>query len=94
MRPDKEDTFGRTELLYDKEVLGEMNEEHGRATEIKKHVKTPASIAEIRTALRYWFGGKNNHRASDDVWMKCKAVDDGKYVVVGNELKYAEDVNT
>lgn len=85
--------YGRRELLYDKTLLADLADQFGNAIDIKEAVETPAFIYEIRTALEYWFGGQNNHRTNDGVWMRCKAVDDGMYRLVGDELKYAEDGN-
>ena len=86
--------YGRRELLYDSELLGHLVDRHGNAIDIKQAVDTPAFIYEIRTAIEYWFGGQNNHRTNDAIWMKCKAVDDGHFTVVGDQIKYAEDVST
>lgn len=86
--------YGRRELLYDRELLGHLVDEHGNAIDIKEAVDTPAFTYEIRTAVEYWFGGQNNHRTSDAIWMRCKAVDDGQWQLVGDQLKYAEDVST
>jgi hypothetical protein len=90
---DRDEQYGRRELLYDEELLGELVDDHGNAIEIKHEVRTPAHIYEIRTAVEYWFGGENNHRTSDRIWQTCHAVEAGQYVVVGDELKYAEQVD-
>lgn len=90
-------TTSRTEvpkkqLLYDEARLADLVDQHGNAIEIKENVKTDAFVYEIRTAIEYWFGGQNNHRMSDGIWYNCKAVEDGHWVVVGDEFKYADDV--
>lgn len=87
------DEYGRNELLYDSELLGHLMDKYGDPINIKEMVKTPAFVYEIRTAAEYWFGGQNDHRTNDAIWRRCEAVDDGQWQLVGDELKYAEDVN-
>lgn len=83
----------RNRLLYDKEFLGNVVDDVGNAIEIKHEVKTSAHIYEIRTATEYWFGGQNDHRTSDAIWMACKAVDDGMWALNDdNELVYGDEV--
>lgn len=82
----------KKQLLYDEAFLADIVDEHGNSVEIKQNIKTTAFIYEIRTAIEYWFGGQNSHRESDLVWHNCKAVDDGMWVVVGDEFKDARDV--
>lgn len=84
--------MGRAELLYDPTVLRQMRDRYGHAEGIKHHVDTPALIYEIRTALRYWFGGKNNHRTNDNIWDRCGAVDEGNLALDGDELVYEDEV--
>jgi hypothetical protein len=73
----------RNELLYDKEYLNDLRDrldENGvppNPVNIKRHTDTDAFIYEIRTALRFWFGGRASHRTSDRVWNTCKAIGDG-----------------
>lgn len=86
------DEYGRNELLYDPNLLGELVDRHGNAIEVKQEVKTPAFIYEIRTAVEYWFGGSNNHRMSNAIWDRCEAVDEGNLTLVGDTIKYEEDV--
>lgn len=69
-------TVSRLDLLYDSTTLRHYNEEYGPPTEIKRHVKTTAKVYEIRTALRYWFGGQASHRTSDAVWYRLRAHDE------------------
>lgn len=90
MQVSKDRSLGRQELLYDRERLRMVRDEYGPATEIKHAVDTPAFIYEIRTALRYWFGGNNNHRANDEVWARCEAVEEGRLHLDGDELVYPE----
>lgn len=90
-------TTSRTEvpkkqLLYDEARLADLVDQHGNAIEIKENVKTGAFIYEIRTAIEYWFGGDQDRRTSKGVWRNCKAIEDGHWVVVGDEFKYADDV--
>lgn len=85
--------YGRKQVLYDEPLLSHLVEEHGNAIDIKEAIKTSAHTYEIRTAIEYWFGGQNNHRTSDAIWMRCKAVDDGHWTLVGDEFKYADEVS-
>lgn len=85
--------LGRRELLYDKQRLAQLRDEHENANKIKEAVKTPAFVYEIRTALNYWFDGKNTWRCNDNIWDRCKAVDEGNLTLVGDTLKYEEDVD-
>jgi hypothetical protein len=82
----------RKQLLYDEARLETLVDEFGNAIEIKENVKTTAFIYEIRTAIEYWFGGQADRRTSRGIWNRCKAVDDGMWVVVGDEFKDAADV--
>lgn len=79
----------RAELLYDKETLAELVDEHGPPYEIKFAVDTSATLYEIRTAHRYWLGGSADHRTSERIWRNCKAVDDGLWAVDNGEVIYA-----
>jgi hypothetical protein len=81
--------IARNRLLYDKERLEELVDEHNHAINIKHEVKTTAPIYAIRTAIEYWFGGRNDHRTSDAVWQRCEAVDQGEWSLTpDNELVY------
>lgn len=86
------DSVEKVELLYDPQTLRHYRDEYGIAEEIKHGVKTMAAIYEIRTALRYWLGGRNTHRTSDRIWGRCEAVDEGNLAVGDNELVYEEDL--
>lgn len=86
--------YGRCEVLYDEETLHDLAVEHESEVAIKEAIKTPAFVYEIRTAIRYWAGGTNDHRCSDRIWDRCEAVDEGNLTLVGDTLKYEEDVNT
>lgn len=79
VRQTKEAAVDRKRLLYDKDVLADVRDEYQKATEIKHHIDTTAFTYEIRTALRYWFGGKCDHRASNGIWNRCEAVDNGQW---------------
>jgi hypothetical protein len=48
---------------------------------LKENVDTSATVYEIRTAIRYWGSGSADYRTSRRVWMNCKAVDDGMWVL-------------
>lgn len=82
----------RNRLLYDSDLLGEIVDEYGNAIEIKENVKTRATVYEIRTALEYWFGGRNNHRTSDRIWDRCEAVDEGNLALDGTRVVYEADL--
>lgn len=86
MRVKKERSIDRDRLLYSTDVLEAARDDFGPATEIKHAVRTSAKIYEIRTALRYWFGGSNDHRTDDVVWNRCKAVNDGNLKLSRGEL--------
>lgn len=86
VRTDKDTSVPRDILLFDRETLDGVSEEFGPASEIKKHIKTSAKLYEIRTALRYWFGGQNDHRTCDVVWDRCSAVEGGRMELQGDEL--------
>ena len=78
----KAETVDRIDVLYDKRTLKRLNDSYGpegKATEseIKRHVKTSATMYEIRTALRYWFGGDRTRRTSQRIWDNCAAVEAG-----------------
>jgi hypothetical protein len=90
MKVDKEAEIPRDILLYDPEVLEGVNEEFGPATEIKHNIRTSAKIYEIRTALRYWFGGSSDHRTSDVIWMYCESVEKGTLELVDDELVWPD----
>lgn len=67
----------RRDVLYDKDTLRQLNDKYGPESEIKRNVRTSATMYEIRTALRYWFGGEQTHRTSSRIWNTCEAVDNG-----------------
>lgn len=71
--------ISRERLLYDKAVLDDVRRRYENELAIKENVDTNAFVYEIRTALRYWFGGSADHRTSKRVWMACKAVDNGMW---------------
>lgn len=68
----KNESASRTQIIYDEPYLMNLHEKYGDETEIKKHVDTSAVLYEIRTALRYWKGGKATHRTSDCVWTRLE----------------------
>lgn len=86
MRPTTNESYERTEVLYDKEILEPLRDEYENATAIKANVETPAFIYEIRTALRYWFGGENNYRTNDRIWDRCKEIDNGSWSLDGTTI--------
>lgn len=90
----KEEELPRDEVLYDRETVQRLAEKYASPAEIKHNVKTSATTYEIRTAVRYWCGGQASHRTSDRIWQKCRAVEEGKYVVENGELKYHDEVHT
>lgn len=90
MRANKERSVPRDVLLFDRARLGDLQERYGPETEIKKHVDTAAKLYEIRTALRYWFGGRNDHRTCDVVWNRCEAVKHGRMELRGDELVWPD----
>lgn len=73
----KEVEIDRIELLYNEQRLADLEQQYGKATEIKRHVKTTAKVYEIRTALRYWNGERATHRTDDCTWYRLEAFDDG-----------------
>jgi len=81
MRPDdyKQNEIPRRTLLYDKDVLESVYRDVGPGSEIKRHVKTGATIYEIRSALKYWLGVDDGveQRISQRIINTCAAVDDG-----------------
>lgn len=78
----KNEHVSRSELLFNKQRLLDIHEKYGDATEIKKHVKTTAFIYEIRTALRFWKGGRATHRTNDALWTRLEAYENGHDEVV------------
>jgi len=81
MRPDdyKQNEIPRRTLLYDKDVLESVYRDVGPESEIKRHVKTGATIYEIRSALKYRLGVDDGveQRISQRIINTCAAVDDG-----------------
>jgi len=69
----------RRELLYNETTLSAMLDEYGRESEIKRFVKTSATVYEIRSALKYWFGLDDGEprRISKRIVDACAAVDQG-----------------
>lgn len=87
--------YGRRELLYDPELLRHQADQYGREFAIKENVDTPATVVEIRTALRYWQDEslpREWNRWSKRVFETCQMVDRGHFALVGDELKYREDI--
>jgi len=87
-------TVDKNRLLYDEDTLDDVRdrcEETGiapKATEIKRAVKTTATVYEIRTALTFWFGGRFTHRESDRIWSNCEAFKSGEWALDGTEIVY------
>jgi hypothetical protein len=84
VRTFKEEQVDREDLLYDPVTLERLFEEYGPATEIKRHVKTRATVYEIRAATWYWVQDKGCPRstrgsnAAQHVWKTAKAIDNGR----------------
>lgn len=78
MDPDecKQAEIERVELLYNESVLSHAREEYGRASGIKRAVKTSAKTYEIRTALRFWEGNPPSYRTCDPLWRRLTLVRD------------------
>jgi len=74
----------RDELLYNKPVIAGLYDEYGCESEIKKHVKTDATMYEIRAALKHHLGVTSGemYRLSQRVLDECAAVDAGRPVDV------------
>lgn len=70
MYSNKEIEVDRLDVLYDPARLENLHERFAPETEIKRNVKTSAKTYEIRTALRYWFGGVQTHRTSSVLWYR------------------------
>lgn len=86
-----QETIHKNRLLYDTTVLERCADTYGPTTEIKLHVHTGATIYEIRTALRFWFGGDNDHRCSQQVWNNCQSFKDGQWTLNDDdEIIYAD----
>mgnify|MGYP000217450589 CR=1 FL=1 len=79
-----ERTIPRDELLYNQNTITALYEEYGPESEIKRHVKTGATMYEIRAALKYWLGVTSGemYRMSQRVLDECAAVDAGRPVEV------------
>lgn len=70
----------RNKLLYDPQTLAQMRDRHGSTPlEVKMGVETNATVYEIRTAIRFWFGGSESHRTSERVWKHCEAFETGQW---------------
>jgi hypothetical protein len=93
MHTTKERAVPRVRLLYDKDTLEPLRDEYESPAAIKDHVETAAKVYEIRTALRYWFGGSADYRTSDRIWKRCRAVENGLWVVVNDQLRYGDEVD-
>lgn len=80
----RERSIERDELLYNPTVLEGLFEEYGAESEIKRHVKTGATMYEIRAALKYWLGVTSGemYRMSERVVDECAAVDAGRPIDV------------
>lgn len=79
----------KNRLLYDPAILEELVDEHGTPANIKLAIKTTAKQYEIRTAMRYWFGGQVTYRTSDRIWSNCEAVGNGEWKLTDDdELAY------
>jgi len=87
-------TVHKNRLLYDKETLDDVRDKLVRhditpkATEIKRAVKTTATVYEIRSALEYWFGNRKTYRESDRIWSNCEAFDNNEWALEGTEIIY------
>lgn len=81
MRTDKEETIHENRVLYDRECLERLHEQHGNAFEIKSAVDTTAKVYEIRTALRCWFGGEMDYRTSDRIEGNVAAFKSGDWTL-------------
>lgn len=82
VRLSNRERIDRNRLLFDPQTLERKMDEYGsNPLDIKLNVKTSAKQYEIRTAIRYWFGGQASHRTSDGVWGDCKAFDDGVWAL-------------
>lgn len=79
-----ERTVERDELLYNQNTITALYEEYGPESEIKRHVKTAATMYEIRAALKYWLGVSSGeqYRMSQRVLDECAAVDSGRPIEV------------
>jgi hypothetical protein len=93
-------TVESNRLLYDEETLSDVRDALAeedvapKATEIKRNVKTSATVYEIRTALTFWFGGRMSHRESDRVWSNCEAFENGEWALNSeNEIIPADTLN-
>jgi len=75
----RERSVDRDELLYNPTVLEAMYHEYGAESEIKRYVKTAATVYEIRAALDYWLdiNSGEQYRMSQRVRDECAAVDAG-----------------
>lgn len=84
----------KNRLLYDEKTLNDVRERLVRhdippkATEIKRTVKTSATVYEIRTALSYYDGDAMTYRESERVWSDCEAFDNGEWALDGTEIVY------
>jgi hypothetical protein len=89
-RDEKEREIPKNRLLYDAVTLREMEAQYRRPFDIKQHVKTSATVIEIKTALRYWNGGHHNWQTSERVWNTCQEIDRGNWTLTeDNEVTYA-----
>lgn len=87
-RTDKKERIERERILYDGLTVERIVDEYGPATEIKRNVKTTATVYEIRAATWYWVFGNGRPRqdfasnASAKVYDIAKAVDEGRTEVL------------
>lgn len=84
VRAAKREAVDSEAALYDRETVERLVEEYGDATAIKRHVRTSATVRELRAATWYWVydqdrptSGKSS-MAAQRVWDTAKAVDEGR----------------
>jgi len=81
VRTTKKERIEKERVLYDEETVERLHEEYGPATEVKRNVKTTATVYEIRAAQWYWVMNKGCPRrsrsanAAAHVWKTARAVD-------------------
>ena len=84
----------KNRLLYDEDTLTDVcdrlvrNDIPPKPTEIKRAVKTTATVYEIRTAMTFWGGGRMTFSESERVWSNCEAFDSGEWALDGTEIVY------
>jgi len=87
--------YGRQELLYDPDVIEELEAKYKNAHEIKRQVDTDAFEQEIRAAIHYWRRTHVPHDFdySQMVYDRCECVDQGNLALDGNELVYGGELS-